>query len=59
MPTKWSHWLAVAEYWYNTSMHSALGRSPFEVLYGYTPKLFGLSDAAVVKAPELAEWVRE
>jgi hypothetical protein len=40
-------------------MHSSLGRSPFEVLYGYTPKHFGLPDAAVVKAPELAEWVRE
>lgn len=27
-PVKWSKWLSVAEYWYNTSFHSALGRTP-------------------------------
>jgi transposase InsO family protein len=26
-PTKWSHWLSLAEYWNNTSFHSSLGRS--------------------------------
>lgn len=31
-PSKWIHWLSLAEYWYNTSFHSALDRSPFEVL---------------------------
>lgn len=40
-PTKWPKWLALAEYWYNTTFHSALKRSPFEVLYGYKPKHFG------------------
>ncbi|WVZ54417.1 hypothetical protein U9M48_005213 [Paspalum notatum var. saurae] len=30
-PRKWSKWLAVAEYWYNTTIQSALGKSPFEV----------------------------
>lgn len=42
-PSKWSKWLAVAEYWYNTSDHSAIGRSPFEVLYGQKPRHFGIS----------------
>jgi hypothetical protein len=36
-PTKWTSWLSMAEFWYNTSFHSALGRSPFEVLYGRPP----------------------
>ena len=26
-PTKWSQWLPLAEFWYNTSPHSALGTS--------------------------------
>jgi hypothetical protein len=36
-PSKWSAWLSVAEFWYNTCPHSSLGRSPFEVLYGALP----------------------
>lgn len=36
-PSKWSSWLAVAEFWYNCCFHASLGRSPFEVLYGRTP----------------------
>ena len=34
-PKQWSKWLSLAEYWYNTAFHSALGCSPFEVLYGH------------------------
>lgn len=35
---QWKQWLDQVEFWYNTSWHSALGRSPFEVLYGYPPR---------------------
>jgi hypothetical protein len=31
-PTKWSYWLALAEYLYNTSFHSSLSKTPFLVL---------------------------
>lgn len=36
-PSKWSSWLSLAEYWYNTSYHSKLGHGPFMVLYGHKP----------------------
>ena len=35
-PKQWSSWMDLVEYWYNTSFDSAIVRSPFEVMYGYT-----------------------
>jgi hypothetical protein len=57
-PTKWSQWLSLAEYWYNTSYHSSLGESPSVVLYGHEPRHFGIdisqactSSDAIIGAP--------
>jgi hypothetical protein len=36
--SKCSSWLSLVEYGYNTSEHSLMGRSPFEVLYGRSPR---------------------
>jgi hypothetical protein len=36
-PCAWVDWLAWAEYCYNTSYHSALRATPFEVVYGRPP----------------------
>jgi len=36
-PKEWLKWLPLAEYWYNTSFHSAAQLTPFEVLYNQPP----------------------
>jgi hypothetical protein len=56
-PRRWSCWLPLAEFWYNTSSHSALGRTPFEVLYGFPPRHLGLELSAAAPVPELSEWL--
>ncbi|XBI04775.1 hypothetical protein VPH35_133016 [Triticum aestivum] len=53
-PKKWSSWLALAEYWFNTSWHNAHGKSPFFVLYDHDPRHWGIE--AVV---DLNTWLYE
>ena len=36
-PQQWTRFLSLAEFWYNTSHHSAIGMTPFEALYGRAP----------------------
>lgn len=57
-PSKWATWLHLAEYWYNTTFHSSLNSSPFEVLYGHPPRHFGINseDCAI---PDLHVWLQE
>lgn len=54
-PSRWNEWLPNAEFWYNSSSHSAIGRSPFEALYGYPPRLLYMPESAVVH-PEVHSW---
>jgi hypothetical protein len=59
-PSKWIHWLPLAEFWYNLTFHSALGRTPFEVLYGYAPRQLGLSAEAIgAYVPQLDDGLSE
>lgn len=57
-PHKWSKWLPLCEFWYNSNWHSGLGKSPFEVLYGYTPKYFGISESDTIALVEMQEWLQ-
>ncbi|XP_039003082.1 uncharacterized protein LOC120129711 [Hibiscus syriacus] len=38
-PRKWAKWLPQAEWWYNTTHHTALKMTPFQALYGYKPPI--------------------
>lgn len=58
-PAKWSRWLALAEFWYNTAYHSVLGSSPFKVLYGHAPRYFGVLDGVTCAVSDLEEWRQE
>jgi hypothetical protein len=58
-PTKWIQWLSLAELWYNTSLHSALGKSPFEVLYGREPRQIGITMVSACPVPELDSWLKD
>jgi hypothetical protein len=49
----------VAEFWYNTTIHTTLGKSPFEVLYGYTPRQLGISNLQLCSVPDLEQWLKE
>lgn len=36
-PKEWVQWIPLAEYWYNTSYHTAIDTTPYQVLYGQAP----------------------
>ncbi|MCH84611.1 hypothetical protein A2U01_0005443, partial [Trifolium medium] len=44
-PKTWMHWMAWAEYWFNTSYHATTEKTPFEIVYGRKP-------------PVLTRWVQ-
>ncbi|KAE8662761.1 hypothetical protein F3Y22_tig00113145pilonHSYRG00200 [Hibiscus syriacus] len=55
-PTNWSKWLSQAEWWYNTSFHTALGTTPFTALYGYIPPtMTWLTDSKVADVQQLLQ----
>lgn len=47
-PIKWKCWLAMAEFWYNSSYHTSFCCSPFQALYGNGPNFVALPNLGVV-----------
>jgi hypothetical protein len=46
-PRKWRRALPMAEFWYNSSVHSSLGCSPFKALYGVDPSFGAMPNVSV------------
>ena len=58
-PKQWSKWLPLSEFWYNTSYHTALQLTPFEVLYGHPPRHFGITNLHADVVLDLESWLKE
>lgn len=56
-PKKWSQWLGLCEFWYNTNWHSSLGKSPFEVIYGRQPRYFGITASSSIGPDDIQQWL--
>jgi transposase InsO family protein/ribosomal protein L21E len=56
-PRKWYDWLPLAEHWYNTTFHSSLGRTPFEVVYGRKPRQLGIVANSNSNSGDLDVWL--
>jgi hypothetical protein len=58
---QWAQWLPLAEWWYNTSYHTATCMTPFEVIYGQKPPsvLSYLPGTSKVQAVDQTLIVRE
>lgn len=52
---QWTHFLPLAEFWYNSSHHSAIGMSPFEALYGILPPSIASHVPGATKIASLQE----
>jgi hypothetical protein len=60
---QWSKWISVTEFWtlVNTTPthHSALGISPFEVLFGQSPRHLGIDNLQLCSVRDLEQWMKE
>lgn len=58
-PSTWKLWLALAEFWYNTTYHTSLGCTPFKALYGYDAPMLALPQSEVPEHGPATEWLAD
>jgi hypothetical protein len=58
-PHKWHSWLALTEFWYNSNYHSTIVCSPFQALYGYAPRCFGVDSFETSAVGDLHQWLQD
>jgi hypothetical protein len=58
-PTQWKNWLPMAEFWYNSAVHTSLGCSPFKALYGHEPNMGAMPDMADFTDPHVGDVIRD
>lgn len=58
-PRRWSYWIPLAQFWYNSSHHSAIGMSPFRAMYGHEPRQWGITSTTACSVPALRSWLDE
>jgi hypothetical protein len=58
-PQKWYNWIPLAEFWYNTSHHSAICCSPFKSLYKEEPHYGMLPDLNTTMNTEVKDFLAE
>lgn len=58
-PKSWTSHLPLAEFWYNSSVHSSLGCSPFKALYGHEPDMGALPDMSQAEESPVTDILTE
>lgn len=56
---RWSFWIPLAQFWYNSSHHSAIGMTPFRAMFGHEPKQWGITADTSCSVPSLQVWLEE
>ena len=51
--------MALVEFWYKSTYHSTLGKTPFSVVYGQEPRQLGIVPDHATPLPKLNEWLEE
>lgn len=57
-PRSWNRWLSLAQWWYNSSHHSAINRSPFEVVFGLKPLLIPALSSSIATIASVEQYLQ-